>query len=60
MLFLRCQSIRVFKIGHYGRLGQLDKKPRSHVRNSLVISFAGGSITEEEFLSLYEEYQSEE
>ena len=30
------------------------------VRNSLVISFAESSITEEEFLILYEEYQSEE
>ena len=30
------------------------------MRNSLVISFAEGSITEEEFLILYEEYQSEE
>ena len=29
------------------------------MRNSLVISFAEGSITEEEFLILYEEYQSE-
>ena len=33
---------------------------KSGMRNSLVISFAEGSITEEEFLILYEEYQSEE
>ena len=30
------------------------------MRNSLVISFAEGSIIEEEFLILYQEYQSEE
>ena len=30
------------------------------MRNSLVISFAEGSNTGEEFLILYEEYQSEE
>ena len=30
------------------------------MRNSLVISFAEGSMTEEEFLILYEKYQSEE
>ena len=28
------------------------------VRDSLVISFAEGSITEEEFFILYEEYES--
>ena len=28
------------------------------VRDSLVISFAEGSITEEEFIILYEEYES--
>ena len=42
------------------KIGQQNRGPKSHVRNSLVISFAEGSITEEEFLILYEEYQSEE
>ena len=50
--------------GHDGenfqfKIGQQNRGLWS-VRNSLVISFAEGSITEEEFLILYEEYQSEE
>ena len=40
--------------------GQQNRGWQSHWQNSLEISFTEGSITEEEFLILYEEYQSEE
>ena len=50
---VRRREIFQFKIGQQNRR-------RHDVRNALVISFAEGSITEEEFLILYEEYQSEE
>ena len=42
------------------KIGQQNRGQWGHGQNSLVISFAEGSITEKEFLILYEEYQSEE